>query len=70
MINRIKCWMLGHFYRPMHLSQIWSDGGERVQYTCYCCGVKTPWMRPQRLKRFEQKYRPTWGNRGSNSQGY
>lgn len=67
-INQLTCKLKGHFYRPMHSYENIPHG--KVQYTCACCGKKTKWMKRKEHIKFVKKYIPTWGGRGSDSQGY
>lgn len=64
-IAKIKCRLFGHFYRPAHLMK-----GSLVQYTCDRCEKPTEWMYKTKHKEFIEKYCPTWGEPGSDSQKY
>lgn len=63
--SRLYCNLYGHFYRPWCYQR-----GNKVQYECECCGELTPWMHKQVEHTFNVTFCPTWGDRGSDSQGY
>lgn len=63
--SRLQCLVYGHRYKPWHYQQ-----GSQVQYECCCCGRKTPWMSRVQHDLFTYYECPTWGDRGSDSQGY
>ena len=63
--SRLYCNIYGHFYRPM-----FTQRGAMSQYTCECCGELTPWMNKKEHHAFLLEFRPTWGDRGSDSQEY
>jgi hypothetical protein len=65
MFKWIECMLLGHKWRPAYTFY-----RGLAQYTCDCCGCKTPWMPPREHREWCAKVKPTWGGRGSNSQGY
>lgn len=63
--SRLYCYLYGHHYHPLYIQ--W---GGKVQYECQCCGELTPWMHKREHHAFLLKFCPTWGDRGSDSQGY
>ncbi|MNN95351.1 hypothetical protein D3C81_2141400 [compost metagenome] len=75
-LGKIKCLVRGHFFRPsceMRYTQAnWHAPmrNKRYRYACECCGFLTPWMTPKQEKLFNSLYCPTWGEFGSDSQGY
>lgn len=72
--GRIVCLFLGHHYHPTywytHRGSVRRPWRETFQYTCECCGEKTPVMTRKQHDVFERVECPTWGDRGSDSQGY
>jgi hypothetical protein len=64
-MRSLLCVFRGHFYRPMHEMH-----RSHVRYTCDVCGTVTGWMNKRSHKIFITKHCPTWGARGSDSQGY
>lgn len=69
-----NCLMWGHLYRPVEEQGyvVQKNGKSRrgARYTCECCGKKTKWMTVAEKKVFQISECPTWGDRGSDSQGY
>lgn len=73
----IICLFLGHFYRPVYdytyRQAAHSPNGrkrnERFRYQCDCCGKETKWLTRTQHEKFVSKCNPTWGGRGSDSQG-
>lgn len=63
--SHLYCYIYGHFYRPCYHQR-----GGKVQYECECCGALTPWMHKRQHREFVRTFIPTWGDRGSDSQGY
>jgi hypothetical protein len=63
--HQLECYVRGHFYRPSYV-QI----GSKVRYRCDRCGTPTDWMNREEHKLFNLEQCPTWGERGSDSQGY
>lgn len=78
MIEKMVCVLRGHFYRPVceyrfrakNLNPGTPHHSQRRRYTCERCGEKTKWMSSKEHKVFEKTACPTWGNPGSDSQGY
>lgn len=64
-ISLLKCYTKGHHYVPMHYQR-----GGKVQYECDICGKPTEWMHKRQHHEFCITFVPTWGERGSDSQGY
>lgn len=71
----LLCLFRGHFYRPSCEFKYRKGKrphiflAERFRYTCETCGMKTNWMTRVKHEEFIQKYHPTWGRFGSDSQG-
>jgi len=73
----IICVFRRHFYRPVYdyiyYQNPHSPNGrkrnEKFKYQCECCGRETKWMTKAQHEKFVLKYNPTWGARGSDSQG-
>ena len=63
--SRLRCRAFGHFYRPCYRQK-----GSKVQYECECCGELTLWMTKDQHHEFNRTITPTWGEPGSDSQGY
>lgn len=63
--SRLHCRAFGHFYRPTYFQR-----GSMARLTCECCGELTPWMNKAELHEFNRTCTPTWGDPGSDSQGY
>lgn len=75
----VLCWFLGHFYRPCCHYAYSVRGKEtprsrhtrqRYQYTCERCGFRTKQMTRTAHRAFLRAQCPTWGPRGSDSNGY
>lgn len=71
----VRCWFTKHFYRPSYEMQYTQAGkrapmrNRRYRYECECCGKKTKWMTNRAHEAFLDEFNPTWGPRGSDSQG-
>lgn len=65
MFWKLICYFAGHHFKPMCEMQ-----KNRVRYTCDDCGWQTGWMTSKQEQGFNALYCPTWGGRGSDSQGY
>lgn len=63
--SRLYCNFYGHHYKPYY-----TEWGNKVQYECCCCGELTPWMHKREHREFVRTVIPSWGDRGSDSQGY
>lgn len=76
LIKALICMIRGHFYRPSYQAKsILSGKYSRYRkiyfcYTCDRCEQKTKWLPMGQFDSFNAKYCPTWGNPGSDSQGY
>lgn len=82
--SKLQCYTGKHLFRPSReeekryfLREVYrSNRGSRVgsatyvRYTCDCCDYETPWMDEKMHKLFIRAYCPTWGERGTDSQGY
>lgn len=70
----IVCLFLGHHYMPSymysHRGPLRRPWKETFQYECECCGEKTPIMNRKQHEQFIIDECPSWGGRGSDSQGY
>ena len=64
-LKSFYCYFVGHFYRPAYRMC-----GSKAQYTCIRCGVKTHWLKRKEHLIFQSEKCPTWGEFGSDSQGY
>ena len=71
------CLFRGHFYRPAYEYRYRARSesprarhtARRYRYKCDCCGALTKWMTHKQHEAFVLKFNPTWGARGSDSQG-
>lgn len=78
MAAKLACKFKGHFYRPVsefrfrakNLNPGTPKQSQRYRYTCERCGEKTKWMSRKENDEFNKTVCPTWGGRGSDSQGY
>lgn len=74
---RLVCLVRGHWYRPCYEHQYRQRAHcpngrmthQRFRYECACCEAPTKWMNKAQHEVFLDKHNPTWGPRGSDSQG-
>lgn len=72
------CWWKDHHYQPCYSwkyeqREHCPNGRktkQRFQYDCERCGQKTKWMTKAQHEQFLKDKCPTWGEPGSDSQGY
>jgi hypothetical protein len=76
LLKIIICKFKGHHYKPsceMKFTQANKHAPMRncrYRYSCERCSKKTNWMNQKKTDLFHIEFCPTWGDKGSDSQGY